>query len=185
MTGGGRRPHTFAGAAIPVATVVAAIPVATVVAAIPVATVVAAIPVATVVAGAVGVVGVVVAAGAAVATAGVADGGYRKKGVFSGLGGLLSGMVGHAARGGCPGGGGLMAGTGWRVMRLAARLMPAAMGKRWLAEAESFLAEAPPALRCGAIASYLTSTPQVITVSWTGVLTRQARRALRGRAAPR
>ena len=111
--------------------------------------------------------------------------GYREKGVFSGLRGLLSRMVRHAARGGCPAGAGWMADTGWRVMWLAARLMPPAEGRRWLAEAESFLAEAPPALRRGAIGSYLTSTPQVITVSWAGVLTQRARRALRGRAAPR
>jgi hypothetical protein len=42
----------------------------------------------------------------------------------------------------------------------AAMLMPPAEGRRWLAEAESFLAEAPPALRRGAIGSYLASTPR-------------------------
>jgi hypothetical protein len=31
-------------------------------------------------------------------------------------------------------------------MRLAARLMPPGAGRRWLTEAESFLAEAPPAI---------------------------------------
>jgi hypothetical protein len=33
---------------------------------------------------------------------------------------------------------GLVAGAGWRAMRLAAWLMPRAAGRRWLAEAESF-----------------------------------------------
>lgn len=63
---------------------------------------------------------------------------------------------------------GLVAGAGWRAMRLAAWLMPRAAGRRWLAEAESFAAEAPPALRRGAIRSYLTGAPQVIMVSWPG-----------------
>jgi hypothetical protein len=70
---------------------------------------------------------------------------------------------------------GLVAGAGWRAMRLAARLMPRAAGGRWLAEAESFAAEAPPALRRGAIRSYLTGAPQVIMVSWAGDLARRTR----------
>ena len=51
-------------------------------------------------------------------------------------------------------------------MRLAARLMPRAAGRRWLAEASNFLAEAPAALQRGAIHSYLANAPQVIAVSW-------------------
>jgi hypothetical protein len=70
---------------------------------------------------------------------------------------------------------GLVAGAGWRAMRLAAWLMPRAAGRRWLAEAESFAAEAPPALRRGAIRSYLTGAPQVIMVSWAGDLARRTR----------
>jgi hypothetical protein len=53
--------------------------------------------------------------------------------------------------------------------------MPPAAGRRWLAEAASFLAEAPPALRHGAIRSYLIGAPQVITVSWAGYLAGKAR----------
>lgn len=70
---------------------------------------------------------------------------------------------------------GLVAGAGWRAMRLAAWLMPRAAGRRWLAEAESFAAEAPPALRRGAIRSYLTGAPQVIMVTWAGDLARRTR----------
>ena len=70
---------------------------------------------------------------------------------------------------------GPVTGAGWRAMRLAAWLMPRAAGRRWLAEAESFAAEAPPALRRGAIRSYLTGAPQVIMVSWAGDLARRTR----------
>jgi hypothetical protein len=70
---------------------------------------------------------------------------------------------------------GLAAGAGWRVMCAAARLMPRAAGRRWLAEAESFLAEAQPAQRRPAIRSYLITAPQVITVTWAGDLARRAR----------
>ena len=55
---------------------------------------------------------------------------------------------------------GFLAGVGWRAMRLAARLMPRAAGRRWLAEAESFLAEAPPVLQRAAIRSYLIGAPR-------------------------
>ena len=50
---------------------------------------------------------------------------------------------------------GLVAGAGWRAMRLAAWLMPRAAGRRWLAEAESFAAEPRPP--CGAAPSAATS----------------------------
>jgi hypothetical protein len=70
---------------------------------------------------------------------------------------------------------GLMAGAGWRTMRAAARLMPRAAGSRWLAEAESFLYEAPPIPRRGAIRSYLIGALQVIAVSWAGELARRTR----------
>ena len=50
---------------------------------------------------------------------------------------------------------GLVAGAGWRAMRLAAWLMPRAAGRRWLAEAESFAAEPRPP--CSAAPSAATS----------------------------
>ena len=95
---------------------------------------------------------------------------------FPGLRGLFSLMTGSVIRHGAgPAEGSLMAGAGWQAMRLAARLMPRAAGKRWLAEAASFLAEAPPALRRGAICSYLIGALQVIVVSWAATLTRRTR----------
>jgi hypothetical protein len=36
---------------------------------------------------------------------------------------------------------------GWHALAVASRLMPASAGRRWLAEAESVLAEVPPARR--------------------------------------
>jgi hypothetical protein len=71
--------------------------------------------------------------------------------------------------------GGLMAGAGWRVMRAAAWLMPRAAGSRWLAEAASFLSEAPPAQRRRAFRNYLAAAPQAILVSWAGHLSRRTR----------
>jgi hypothetical protein len=96
---------------------------------------------------------------------------------------LLSGVLRRAAWGGVdPATAGLMAGAGWRLMRAAACMMPTAAGRRWLAEAESFLAEAPPVLRRGAIGSYLAGAPQVIVVSWAACLARRARGILSGPA---
>jgi hypothetical protein len=57
-------------------------------------------------------------------------------------------------------------GLGWRTMRVAARLMPPAAGSRWLAEARSFLVEAPPEMRRAAVASYLASASMVIVQAW-------------------
>jgi hypothetical protein len=95
---------------------------------------------------------------------------------FPRLRGLFSVAVRRAVRHGSgQAESGLVAGAGWRAMRLAAWLMPRAAGRRWLAEAESFAAEAPPALRRGAIRSYLTGAPQVIMVSWAGDLARRTR----------
>jgi hypothetical protein len=92
-----------------------------------------------------------------------------RRGLFSAILGLVTRH--HAGPGECS----LMTGAGWRAMRLVAWLMPRAMGRRWLAEAESFLAEAPPLLGHGAIRSYLVSAPLVIVVSWAGALVRRAR----------
>ena len=48
----------------------------------------------------------------------------------------------------------------WRVMRVTSGLMPRAAGRRWLAEAESFLFEAPAGHRHRAIRNYLLTAPQ-------------------------
>ena len=60
-------------------------------------------------------------------------------------------------------------------MRLAARLMPSAAGKRWLAEADNFLFEVPLAQRRGTIRNYLFTAPLVIAVSWAGALAQRIR----------
>jgi hypothetical protein len=102
-------------------------------------------------------------------------------GMFRSLRGLLSGVLRRTAWGGVdPTAAGLMVGAGWRLMRVAACMMPAAARRRWLAEAESFLVEAPPVLRRGAVGSYLAGAPQVIVVSWAARLARRARGILSG-----
>jgi len=69
------------------------------------------------------------------------------------------------------------ASSGWRWVRLAAMFMPPSSGERWLAEVRSFIAEAPSSMAKPGMRSYLASVPQVIAVSWWGVLTRRPRRA--------
>ena len=63
-----------------------------------------------------------------------------------------------------------MAGACWQAMRLAAHLMPRDAGRRWLAEADSFLFEVPPPRRGTALRNYLLTSPAVIAASWTGAL---------------
>lgn len=60
-------------------------------------------------------------------------------------------------------------------MRAAALLMPSAAGRCWLAEAESYLAEVDPALRRGAVVSWLASAPETAVVAWAGEVTQLAR----------
>jgi hypothetical protein len=88
----------------------------------------------------------------------------------SGLAGIVSALVTRAA--------GRWAdepavGAG-RAMRVAARLMPPAVGKRWLGEAESFLSEVAPARRAKVTRNYLAAAPQVITAGWAAELARRA-----------
>ena len=64
----------------------------------------------------------------------------------------------------------VMPAASWRAMRAASGLMPRATGRRWLAEAESFLFEAPAAQRLQATRNYLVIAPQVIALSWAAVL---------------
>ena len=70
-------------------------------------------------------------------------------------------------------------------MRVAARLMPLAAGRRWLADADSSLFEIPPAQRGKAIRNYLLTAPTVIAVSWTGILVQRIRLTGSGPAARR
>ena len=69
----------------------------------------------------------------------------------------------------------LMATVPWRVLRMASRLMPRGAGMRWLAEAESYLFEAPPSYRLRATRNYLLTAPRVIVTCWVGVLAKRNR----------
>jgi hypothetical protein len=64
-------------------------------------------------------------------------------------------------------------------MRAVGHLMPPAASARWLAEAESFLAEAPQAILRDAVRSYLATAPQVVLASWADEVTRWAQLAIR------
>ncbi len=70
-------------------------------------------------------------------------------------------------------------------MRVAARLMPQAVGERWLGEAESFLFEVAPVQRAKVTRNYLVNAPRVIAAGWVGELARHARRPVGGRAGAR
>lgn len=64
------------------------------------------------------------------------------------------------------------------VLRAVARLMPAAAGRRWLAEAESLLFEMPAGRRGQAVRSYLRSAPRLAVMMWARRLSsRSGRRA--------
>jgi len=61
-----------------------------------------------------------------------------------------------------------------RVLVTASRLMPRSAGRRWLAEAESLLAEIKPGQRGAAIRSYLLSAPGLIVTMWARAAQRRA-----------
>jgi hypothetical protein len=63
----------------------------------------------------------------------------------------------------------------WHLLLVVARLMPRPAGRRWLAEAESLLAETAPALRGAAIRSYLLSAAGLIVMMWVRAAERRAR----------
>jgi hypothetical protein len=67
----------------------------------------------------------------------------------------------------------------WPALRPVSRLMPGPMGRRWLAEAQSLLAEADAGQRRAAARSYLRSAPRLILIMWLAELSRRARRHLR------
>jgi hypothetical protein len=94
---------------------------------------------------------------------------------FRGSSGIAGPEPDGLARDEVPGVISLRARAGWRIMRAAAWLMPRAAGSRWLAEAGSFLSEAPPALRGRALRSYLAAAPPAILVSWACHLARRTR----------
>jgi hypothetical protein len=101
------------------------------------------------------------------------SGSSARKWNLPGVSGVLPGRAG--GHGASPAVSGLMTGAGWRMMRAAAWLMPRAAGRRWLAEAASFLFEASPGQRRRAVRSYLLTAPRVIAKSWAGHLIRRIR----------
>jgi hypothetical protein len=63
----------------------------------------------------------------------------------------------------------------WRALVTVSRLMPRSAGRRWLAEAESLLAEITDARRQAAIRSYLLPAPRLAMMMWARVVLRWAR----------
>ena len=63
----------------------------------------------------------------------------------------------------------------WRTLAVVSRLMPRSAGRRWLAEAESLLAELTPARRGAAVRSYLLSAPRLTVMLWAREALRRAR----------
>jgi hypothetical protein len=62
----------------------------------------------------------------------------------------------------------------WPALRAVSRLMPRDAGRRWLAEAESLLFEAPAARRRTVVRSYLRSAPRLVVMMWAAELSRRA-----------
>ena len=62
-----------------------------------------------------------------------------------------------------------------RALAVVSRLMPASAGRRWLAEAESLLAEITAARRGAAVRSYLLSAPRLAVMMWAREVLRRAR----------
>jgi hypothetical protein len=60
------------------------------------------------------------------------------------------------------------------ALTVVSRLMPASAGRRWLAEAESLLAEVPAARRRAAARSYLLSAPRLAVMLWARKILRRA-----------
>jgi hypothetical protein len=62
-----------------------------------------------------------------------------------------------------------------RTLAVVSRLMPAAAGRRWLAEAESLLAEVTADRRAAAVRSYLLSAPRLAVMMWARQVLRRLR----------
>jgi hypothetical protein len=103
------------------------------------------------------------AAIAAIAVAGLAGPGGRGRG---------SGLRGRGRDDDGPAG---AAAHRWRMLVMVSRLMPRPAGCRWLAEAESVLAEIAAARRGAAIRSYLLSAPRLVVMMWAREVLRRAR----------
>lgn len=62
----------------------------------------------------------------------------------------------------------------WRALVMMSRLMPRSAGRRWLAEAQSLLAEVTAARRGAAVRSYLLSAPRLAVMMWARVVLRRS-----------
>jgi len=62
----------------------------------------------------------------------------------------------------------------WHTLAVVSRLMPRSAGRRWLAEAESVLAETTAARRGAAVRSYLLSAPRLVVMMWARQILRRA-----------
>jgi hypothetical protein len=90
----------------------------------------------------------------------------------AGLGGKGGGLSGSGRDDDGPAG---EAAYRWRALTVVSRLMPAAAGRRWLAEAQSVLAEIAAARRGAAARSYLLSAPRLAVMMWAREVLRRAR----------
>jgi hypothetical protein len=88
--------------------------------------------------------------------------GRARDGGLSGRGHDDDGPAGEAVR-------------GWHTLAVVSRLMPRAAGRRWLAEAQSLLAELTAAQRGAAVRSYLLSAPRLAVMMWARQVLRRAR----------
>ena len=61
------------------------------------------------------------------------------------------------------------------TLAVVSRLMPRSAGRRWLAEAESLLAELTAPRRAAAVRSYLLSAPRLAVMMWAHEVLRRAR----------
>ena len=61
------------------------------------------------------------------------------------------------------------------TLRMVSRLMPAPAGRRWLAEAESLLAEITADRRGATVRSYLLSAPRLAVMMWAREILRRTR----------
>jgi hypothetical protein len=103
----------------------------------------------------------------------------RGKGGGRGIGPAGRGPAGRRPAGaGLAGDAGQASPTAGRqpVLRAVSRLMPAAAGRRWLAEVESVLFETASGQRRKAVRSYLRSAPRLVVLMWASKLSRRARR---------
>jgi hypothetical protein len=63
----------------------------------------------------------------------------------------------------------------WHMLVAMSRMMPRSAGRRWLAEADSLLAEITATRRGAAIRSYVVSAPRLVVLMWGREVLRRIR----------